>query len=271
MVWLGEPSPPKPHGRKRPATATKLAQEQADRQAIRKAAASLLADTGAGVTRRQISEATGQSKRRVERLYPSDEDLRGDVLTEHIKGLVEAISGAMDRGKDADPAGQLDSVTKAWVDFVAEEPNEHRAFLSCEPTLHEPYRTEVRSTYRQVLSIVCHAICAAIPGLGDMVEGLLGPAAAAMLSNVALGSPVPGAQARQKGARRVTRTLMMAGVTDISGGWIRLLPGPEERAAKPREPQGMDAILTSSPPPGRRMKRSRRRSRSARSLGTDED
>ncbi len=227
MVWLGQlpPNPPRKKGTKR------LVQEQTNRTAIRSAAGILLADPLLGVTRRKASLAAGRSPRTARRLYPSDDALHGDILTEHIKRLAEAVTGVAEAGQPADPAVRLESITKAWLDFVDTEPNEHRAFLLCGPTLKEPHRTQARTGYLRALDIVRDAVCTVIPGLGDLFESLLGPTAA-VLGNAALRPPVTGTKARQQEARRVAGMLVGAGITEVSGGWNRLLPPPKPRTPK---------------------------------------
>lgn len=162
-----------------------------------------------------------RAARSPKRLPPSAEGLFGDILSKHVRGLTDAVSGALDASTSAGPEQRLESVTKAWLDFIAAKPEEHRMFMVCGGNLKEPYRSQVRAGYFQALDVIRDAIRAVLPGLGDFIDGLLGPTAAMLNATTTRPKPM-GQWARQREARRVSS--MLIGITEISGGWNRLLP-----------------------------------------------
>jgi hypothetical protein len=159
--------------------------------------------------------------RSAKRLPPSADALLGDILSKHVRELTDAVSGALHASPSAEPAHRLESVTKAWLEFIATKPEEHRIFMVCGGNLKEPYRSQVRAGYFQALDVIREAIRAVLPGLSDLIDGLLGPATA-MLNTTATRSKPMGQWARQREARRVSSKLI--GITEISGGWNRLPP-----------------------------------------------
>ena len=56
--------------------------------------------------------------RHAKRLPASANALCGDLLSTHMRGLTDAVSGALHGSPSASPGQRLESVTKAWLDFV---------------------------------------------------------------------------------------------------------------------------------------------------------
>jgi hypothetical protein len=198
-----------------------------------KTTACVLVKSGPILTGYFRTKPPSQAARRSKRLPPSADGLFGDILSTHMRGLTDAVSGALHASPSAGPEQRLESVTKAWLDFVAAKPEEHRMFMVCGGTLKEPHRSQVRAGYLQALDVIRDAISAVLPGLGDLIDGLLGPTTA-MLNATATRQKPMGQWARQREARRVSS--MLIGITEISGGWNRLLPVDKPESSKSTVP-----------------------------------
>ena len=99
----------------------------------------------------------------------------------------------------------------------------------------------MRAGYHQALDVIREALQAVLPGLSELIDGLLGPATA-MLNKGAIRPKPMGQWARQREARRVSS--MLIGITEISGGWNRLPPVDK--------PENSKSIVPLPPIPSRR-------------------
>jgi AcrR family transcriptional regulator len=211
----GEPKPRKPDGRE-------VNEER--RRRVRRAAAVLFAERGPrGVSRRQAADAARMSGAQVERMYVSDEALLGDVLTEFVYGLAPPVHAAFDAGGKFGPAGRLEAVIRAWLDYTAEHTAASRAFVLGLGQVEAELRESLTLKYWSVVETVTEALQAAVPELKTVSEGL--KATMRGLLHHAWSWP-RGCELDERGAtaRRIAGVLMAAGQAEARGDWPGLGP-----------------------------------------------
>jgi AcrR family transcriptional regulator len=194
------------------------------RARVREAAAALFADRGpTGVSRRQVADAARMAAAAVERLYASEADLLGDVLVEFVHGLGLAVCRAFDARAELGGPERLETVVRAWLDYVAGQRAANRAFLLGMARLEEPHRVRVIERYATVVETVAEALQGAVPELKEISEGLR-ESIRGLLTDVSDWRAGPGPEARAEAARRISGMLLAAATAEAWGAWMGLGP-----------------------------------------------
>ncbi|MGH7212403.1 MAG: hypothetical protein ACREF1_13195, partial [Acetobacteraceae bacterium] len=205
----------KPAEGDRPSTAT------LNRQRQRAAAARLFAEFGPNITMYRVRTAAGFSNGNGAGFYSTIEELRADLLAEHLAALTVAVCAAHDDAARFAPGHLLERLIRAWLDGVAAAPHAHRAFLFCAHALPEEPRRDLDIRLRVIIEMMQDAVAAAVPALAAKSDAalILVPTLRALLSDPFRWLEPPDPAARQADARRFTGMLLAAAEAEAAGVW----------------------------------------------------
>jgi hypothetical protein len=227
------PADPKPD---RPAKPTPAQLRHTRRQAIRQAAARLLA---AGepptINRQQLAADLAITREALNLLYPSDAELITDILAEFAHALVTTVCAAFDAAQPLGALARLEAVIRAWLDHLAAHPIQHRAFLAALPRLEEPHRTTITSKYQSATDTLADALYPAILGLQATPPAVLTTATTLLNESWALSHRA--VEPLSQTARRIAAILITIGTAEATGHWPGFGPpvgvGPRGQRAIP--------------------------------------
>lgn len=194
-----------------------------NRERQRAAAARLFAELGPDISMWRIRTAAGVSHGNGAGAYQTRDEVLGDILTEHVIALSNAVAVAQDDHARLAPAHLLERLIHAWLEAAARAPDAHRALLFCAHALPEQARRDLDLRLRITIELMQDAIIAAVPEIGAWSDAalLFYPLIRGLLCDPFDWNDRPEPGRRQTHARRLAGMLIAAAEAEATGFWPR--------------------------------------------------
>ncbi len=196
---------------------------------IRRVGAALFAAEGVeAVTLSRLGSAAGAYTHVIARHYASPHAVLEDVLRCFLDELNIAVGAAHDaahaEGADPAPERRLELVVRAFVEAVARQRDEHRAFQFCVHRLGEQERGSVLLRYQVILETIRDLLECAVPALAghDDARTTMLEIIRAQLSDPWSWQSAKGPSERAADARRITAILLAVAAAETAGVWPSL-------------------------------------------------